>query len=85
MSLRLLNKWIATGLTPAEEGALPPDVLRRATDAVRAKTQEGLEEARGGQLVDGAAFFDRWKARLSSLKKPGRARRRVARSSNRRD
>ncbi|MDX2198760.1 MAG: type II toxin-antitoxin system ParD family antitoxin [Phycisphaerae bacterium] len=61
---RLLDKWLVEGLTAEEEASIPPDVLNRARDTIRAKVREGLEEARRGELVDGEEFFARWKARL---------------------
>lgn len=61
---QLLNKWLVEGLTPEEEASLPPDVLQRARETIRAKIQEGLDEARRGEFIDGDEFFARWKTRL---------------------
>lgn len=61
---RLLDKWLIEGLTAEEEASIPPDVLNRARETIRAKIREGLDEARRGELVDGKEFFARWKARL---------------------
>ncbi len=63
---RLLDKWLIEGLTPTEEASIPPDVLNRARETIRAKVREGLDEARRGELVDGKEFFARWKTRLES-------------------
>lgn len=61
---RLLDKWLVEGLTPEEQACLPPGLLERARETIRAKVREGLEEARRGEFVDGEAFFARWKRRL---------------------
>lgn len=61
---RLLDKWLIEGLTAEEEASIPPDVLNRARETIRAKIREGLDEARRGNLVDGEEFFARWKTRL---------------------
>jgi antitoxin ParD1/3/4 len=63
---RLLEKWLLEGLTAEEEATIPPDLLNRARDTIRAKIREGLEEARRGELVDGEEFFSRWKTRLEN-------------------
>lgn len=63
---RLLDKWLVEGLTPEEEASIPPDVLNRARETIRAKIREGLEEARRGEFVDGEEFFTRWKTRLEA-------------------
>ena len=63
---RLLDKWLIQGLTPEEQASIPPDVFNRARETIRAKVREGLDEARRGELVDGQAFFARWKARLDA-------------------
>lgn len=79
---RLLDKWLVEGLTAEEEASIPPDVLNRARETIRAKVREGLDEARRGELVDGEEFFAQWKARLedaaSSQRGKGRALRRQA-------
>lgn len=77
---RLLEKWLLEGLSPEEQKALPAQILADAQAVVRERIREGLAQARRGELVDGHAFFDRWKARLDSAagsapKKP-RTRRR---------
>lgn len=61
---RLLDKWLLEGLTPEEQASIPPEVFRRASESIRAKVREGLDEARRGEFVDGEEFFARWKARL---------------------
>gem|GEM_PF-259608 len=61
---RLLDKWLADGLSAEEEANLPPGLLEHARKTIRAKIREGLDEARRGEFVDGDAFFSRWKARL---------------------
>ncbi|HEY3244810.1 MAG TPA: type II toxin-antitoxin system ParD family antitoxin [Phycisphaerae bacterium] len=63
---RLLNQWLVEGLTPDEEASIPPDVLDRAREVIRAKVREGLDEARRGKFVDGEEFFTRWKTRLEA-------------------
>ena len=61
---RLLDKWLVEGLAPDEAASIPPDVLNRARESIRAKVREGLDEARRGEFVDGEEFFARWKTRL---------------------
>jgi len=61
---RLLDKWLVEGLAPDEAASIPPDVLNRARETIRAKVREGLDEARRGEFVDGEEFFARWKTRL---------------------
>lgn len=61
---RLLEKWLAQGLTADEEKKLPPDVLAKARTRVRAMIQQGLDEARRGELVDGEEFMAGLKKRL---------------------
>jgi putative addiction module CopG family antidote len=69
---RLLDKWLVEGLTTEEQASIPPDVLNRARDAIRAKVREGLDEARRGEFVYGDEFFARWKARLENATSAGR-------------
>lgn len=54
---RLLEKWLAEGLTPEEEKKLRPDVLAKARTRIRAMIQKGLDESRQGELVDGEEFM----------------------------
>jgi len=63
---RLVDKWLVEGLTPEEEAEVTPALLDRARETIRAKVRESLEEARRGELVDGEAFFARWKRRLEA-------------------
>lgn len=77
---RLLEKWIAQGLTPEEESRLPARVLERARRAIRAQVREGLDQALRGELVSGRKVISRWKARLgeaaATTARPRRAKRR---------
>jgi len=61
---RLLEKWLAEGLTPEEQAKIPADVLDKFKSRIRSEVQKGLDEARRGAFVDGEAFFARWKTRL---------------------
>jgi antitoxin ParD1/3/4 len=61
---RLLEKWLAQGLTADEEKKLPPDVLAKARSRIKAMIQEGVDEARRGEFVEGDAFMATWKKRL---------------------
>jgi len=63
---RLIDKWLVEDLTAEEESTLPPGLLDRARETIRAKVREGLDEARRGAWVDGEAFFARWKTRLQA-------------------
>jgi putative addiction module CopG family antidote len=77
---RLLDKWLVDGLTAKEKASLPPGLLDRGCEMIRAKIREGLDEARSGKFVDGDEFFARWKTRLdaaaaSDIKRSGKKRR----------
>jgi antitoxin ParD1/3/4 len=50
---RLLEKWLRQELTVDEEAQLPPELLERAKARIRAAVEQGLAEAREGQLLDG--------------------------------
>ena len=63
---RLLEKWLADGLTPEEQAKLPPGVLEKARSRIQAKIQEGLEALDRGDVVDGEEFFARWKSSLEA-------------------
>lgn len=62
---RLLEKWLIEGLTPDERAKLPGDLLNKTRKHLDAKIHEGLAALERGEGIDGEAFFDRWKARLS--------------------
>jgi putative addiction module CopG family antidote len=68
--VRLLEKFLYKGLTPAEEASISPTVLKRAQANLRAKLQEGLDDARAGRLMDGPLAMSELKAQL--LARPGR-------------
>lgn len=59
---RLLEKFIAEGLTPDEEKRLPPGVLERFRSRIKARIQEGLDSLERGDGVDGEEFFSRLRA-----------------------
>ena len=61
---RLLEKWLAEGLTPQEQAELPAELLDKARSQMQAKIQEGLDALDSGELVEGEEFFARWKERL---------------------
>lgn len=71
---RLLEKWLAEGLTPGERAKLPAGLLEQARSQIGAKIQEGLVALQRGSVVDGDKFFARWKARLDASG-PGTAKR----------
>ncbi len=76
---RLLEKWLAEGLTPEERDRLSPALLDRARQALQAKIREGVDEARRGEFVDGEEYFARLRARLEAAgadSKPRRKKRR---------
>jgi antitoxin ParD1/3/4 len=76
---RLLEKWLAEGLTPDEQRELPSELLEKARSHIDAKIQEGLDALDAGDAVDGEEFFARWKARLAEQAgspSPGRVQRR---------
>ena len=61
---RLLEKWLAEGLTPEEHTKVPRELLDEARSVIEAKIQEGLDALAGGEATDGEEFFARWKGRL---------------------
>jgi putative addiction module CopG family antidote len=61
---RLLEKWLAEGLTPDEEAKLAPGLLGEARARIEAKIREGLDALDRHEALDGDEFFARWKARL---------------------
>lgn len=61
---RLLEKWLAEGLTADEREKLPRELIEKAGARIEAKIREGLESIERGDLIDGEAFFERWKSRL---------------------
>lgn len=63
---RLIEKWLAEGLTPDEHAKLPPDVLDQARSKLQAKIQEGLDALDRGDVVDGEEFLARWKTRIEA-------------------
>lgn len=63
---RLLEKWLAEGLTPEDESKIPADVFDKVKALVQAKIQEGLDALDRGDVVDGEEFFARWRTRLDA-------------------
>ncbi len=61
---RLLEKWLAEGLTRDEQARLPAGLLEKARAQMEAKIQEGLDALDRGDRIDGEAFFAKWRARL---------------------
>ncbi len=77
---RLLEKWLAEGLTPEEQAKLPPELLEHARETVNERIRAGLNALARGEAVDGEAFFARWRSRLESAAdsaKDERAKRRA--------
>ncbi len=64
---RLLEKWLAEGLTAAEKAKLPPALLQEARSQLEAKVREGLDALNAGDAIDGEKFFGHWKARLDKV------------------
>lgn len=60
---RLLEKWLAEGLTPEEQAKLPAEALDRARSRLQARIQEGLDALDRGDVVDGDEYFARKKTR----------------------
>lgn len=63
---RVLEKWLAEGLTPEEQARVPGDMLDEVRSRISAKIQEGLDALEQGDVVDGDEFFARWRARLDA-------------------
>ncbi len=72
---RLLEKWLAEGLTRVEEEQLPPGTLDKARARLSEKIREGLDSMKGGEGIDGDEFFAKWRSRLNSERKGGKGRR----------
>lgn len=70
---RLLEKWLAESLTPEEQAKLPADVLANFRSGIQLKIQEGLDALDRGDVVDGDAFFARWRQRLDDAAKNGQS------------
>lgn len=71
---RLLEKWLAEGLTPEEKARIPADALANFRSGIQAKIQEGLDALDRGDVVDGEAFFARWRRHLETAARDGRSR-----------
>jgi antitoxin ParD1/3/4 len=66
---RLLEKaFLGDRLTKEEEAKLPRGALDRMAEMLNAKIQEGLDELDRGEGIDGAEFFEKWRARIDSEK-----------------
>ncbi len=61
---RLLEKWLAEGLTTEEQAKLPADVFEKVHSRLQAMIQEGLDALERGDVVEGDEFFARWRSRL---------------------
>jgi antitoxin ParD1/3/4 len=72
---RLLEKWLAEGLTPAEEQQFPAGTLDKARSHLSAKIREGLDSMKGGQGIDGDEFFAKWRSRVEGERRRGKGRR----------
>jgi len=70
---RLLEKWLAEGLTSEEQAKIPADILANFRSGIQAKIQEGLDALDRGDVVDGEAFFARWRQRLKDAAKNGQS------------
>ena len=68
---RLLEKWLAQGLTKAEEKRLPAGVLRKARARVREMISEGLADVRAGRTVDGPTALKKIRAEFQKRRKAG--------------
>lgn len=73
---RLMEKFIAEGLTPDEEKRMPPGVLEKFRSRMSQKIEEGLNSLARGEWVDGEDFFARWKKRLADLRQGEKSSRR---------
>lgn len=63
--VRLLDKWLAGGLSHDEQAQLPPGLIAAARRQLEAKVRDGLDALERGEWVDGDEFLARWKARLA--------------------
>jgi antitoxin ParD1/3/4 len=66
---RLLEKWLYEGLTKSEEAELPPELLERARTHIRGLIDQGLAEARAGQLLDGPETLRRIREDLENRRR----------------
>ena len=78
---RLLEKWLAEGLTSDEERKLPSGLLAKARSQIQAKIQQGLDELDRGEFVDGPEFMAQWKRRLTAMRAKQKSPRRVKRKA----
>lgn len=69
---RLLEKWLAEGLTAEEEAKIPADAFARFRTSIRAKINEGLDALDRDDVVDGEEFFARWRTRLETAASRGK-------------
>lgn len=67
---RLVEKWLAEGLTPHEQAKLPTDRLDKIRLELNAKIQEGLDALARGEAVDGNRWFANWESRLNATPRP---------------
>lgn len=71
---RLLEKWLAEGLTPEEQARIPADVMTNFRNAMQAKIQDGLDALDRDDVVDGETFLARWRQRLETATRSNRPR-----------
>ena len=72
---RLLEKWLAEGLSPAEEQQLPAGMLDKGRSHLSAKIREGLDSMKDTAGIDGDEFFAKWRSRFEVERKAGKGRR----------
>ena len=63
---RLLEKWLAEGLTRAERATLPPGMLDEFSGIVQGKVAEAMRDLELGKISDGPAAMARIKKRLGT-------------------
>jgi len=62
--VRLVEKWLYEGLSPDEEGQLPPELLARARAHIRNLVDAGIRDRDAGHLSDGHDAMERVSQKL---------------------
>jgi putative addiction module CopG family antidote len=62
--VRLVEKWLYEGLSPEEEGQLPPELLVRAREHIRHLVDAGIRDRDAGRVSDGAVAMSRVSEKL---------------------
>lgn len=67
--VRLVEKWLYEGLSPEEEGQLPPELLARAREHIRHLVDVGIRDRDAGRVSDGSVAMNRVSEKLRARTK----------------